>query len=53
MFPYKNSVKVLIFTTCSLRHVVSCNSDNWVQTVIMMGPTFILWDKHIVSVVLR
>ena len=42
MFPHENSVRVPIFTTCSLKRFISFDSDNWVQTVIMIGNAFIL-----------
>ena len=53
MFPHENSVSLLVFTTCSLYRVISCNSDIIVETVIIIGNTFVLWEDHVLNVFLR
>ena len=52
MFPNENSVSLCLFTTWSLKYFISCNSDNSVETVIIIGNTFLLWDKHVINMVL-
>ena len=49
MFPTENSVSLRFVTTCSLRRFISCNNDNSVEIVIIIGNTFILWDKHVLN----
>ena len=53
MFPYENSVCLRFFKTCSLKHFISSNSDNCVQTVIIIGNTYVLWQNHVLNVFLR
>ena len=53
MFPNENSVSLLVFTTCSLKRCISCNSVNSVETVIIIGTTFILCENNIVDVFVR
>ena len=50
MFPHENSVSLLVFTTCSLNRFISCNSDISVETVIIIGNTFVLWENHYLNV---
>ena len=51
--PNENSVSLLVFTTCSLNRFISCNSDSSVETVIIIGNTFVLWENHYLNVFLR
>ena len=51
--PNENSVSLLVFTTCSLNRFISCNSDISVETVIITGNTFVLWENHYLNVCLR
>ena len=53
MFPNENSVSLLVFTTCSLNRFISCNSDISVETVIIIGNTFVLCENNIVDVFVR
>ena len=53
MFPYENSVCLRFFKTCSLEHLISCKSDNCVQTVIIIAKTCIQWQNHVLNVFLR
>ena len=53
MFPNENSVSLRVFTTCSLNRFISCNSDISVETVIITGNTFVLWENHYLNVFLR
>ena len=50
--PYENSVSLRFCTTCSLRRLIGCNSDNSVQTVIINGNTCIVRHKHVLNVLL-
>ena len=52
-FPYENSVCLRLFKTCSLKRFISSNSDNCVQTVIIIGNTYVLWQNHVLNVFLR
>ena len=52
MFPNENGVSLLVFTTYSLNRFISCNSEISVETVIMIGTTFVLWENHYLNVVL-
>ena len=53
MFSNENSVSLRVFTTCSLNRVISCNSDISVETVIITGNTFVLWENHYLNVFLQ
>ena len=53
MFSNENSVSLRVFTTCSLNRVISCNSDISVETVIIIGNTFVLWENHYLNVFLQ
>ena len=53
IFPYKNSISIRFYKTCSLKRFISCNSDNSVQTVTIIGHTYILLSNHIVDMFLR
>ena len=53
MFPNENSVSLPVFTTCSLKRFISCNSDISVETVIIIGNTFFLWENHYLNVFLQ
>ena len=53
MFPDENDVSLRVLNTCSLKRLISCNSDNCVQTVIIIGNTCILWQHHVLNVLLR
>ena len=53
MFPNENSVSLRCFNTCSLKRFISCNSDNCVQTVIVIGIKSIPCQNHFLSVFLR
>ena len=50
MFPYENSVSLCLLTTCSFKRFISGNSDNSVETVIIIGNTCILWQDHVLKV---
>ena len=50
MFPYENGVSLNLFTTSSLQRFISYNSDNIVQTVIIIGDMCILWQNHALNV---
>ena len=50
MFPHENSVSLCCITICSLRRFIDCNSDNSVQTVIIIGNTCSLWQNHVLNV---
>ena len=50
---HKNRLISCLFTTWSLRGFISCNSDNCVQKVIIIGNTCILWHTAILHVVFR
>ena len=52
-FPYENSVCLPFFKTCSLKRFISYNSDNCVQTAIIIGNTYVLWQNHVLNVFLR
>ena len=45
MFPYENSVSLWFLTTCSLKRFMSGNSDNSVETVLIIGGTCTPWQK--------
>ena len=45
MFPYENSVSLWFLTTCSLKRFMSGNSDNCVETVLIIGGTCTPWQK--------
>ena len=45
-FPHENSVSLRSFTTYSLTGFISCSSDNNVQTVIIIGHMYSLWESH-------
>ena len=47
--PNENNVTLRCFTTYSLKRFISCNSDNSVQTVIIIGNMCILWQHHVLS----
>ena len=49
IFSTENSVSLHYFTTCSLKRFISCNSDNSVEKIIIIGNMFILWDKHVLN----
>ena len=49
MFPIENSVSLRCGTTWSLKRFISCNNDNSVEIVIIIGNRFILWDKHVLN----
>ena len=51
-FPHENSVSLRCFTTYSLTGFISCNSDNSVQTVIIIGNMYSLWENHVVNMFL-
>ena len=53
MCPHENSVSLRVLNTCSLKRFISCNSDNWVQTVIIIGNACILWQHNVLNVFLR
>ena len=42
---HKNSVSLRVLNTYSLKRFISCNSDNRVQTDIIIRNTCILWKK--------
>ena len=42
---HKNSVSLRVLNTYRLKRVISCNSDNRVQTDIIIRNTCILWKK--------
>ena len=50
MFPHENSGSFIVFNTCSLNRFISCNSDISVETVIIIGNTFVLWENHYLNV---
>ena len=52
IFPRENSVGVPVLNTCSLKRLIRCNSDNSVQTVIIIGNACILWQHHLLNVFL-
>ena len=43
MFPNMNIVCLSSYKICSLKGLISCNSDNSLQTVIIIGHMYILW----------
>ena len=49
----KNSVSLRVLNTYSLKRFISCNSDNSVQTVIIIGNACISWQHHLLNVFLR
>ena len=53
MFPHENSFSSSIFTTSRLKRFISCDSDNSVDTVIVIGNTFILSETPVLNVFLR
>ena len=54
MFPHDNSGLLrFFFPTLRLEQFISCNSDNSVHSDIMIGNTFILWNRHVLNVFLR
>ena len=53
MFPYENSVSLCFLTTCSLKRFISGNSDNSVETVIIIGSACTPWENHVLNVFLR
>ena len=53
MCPHENSVSLRCFTTCIVRRFIDCNSDNSVQTVIIIGNTCSLWQNHVLNVFSR
>ena len=53
MFPHDNSGLLRFFPTLRLEQLISCNSDNSVQSDIMIGNTFILSNRHVQNVFLR
>ena len=53
MFPHENSVSLRVVTSCSLKRFISCNSVNSMETVIIIGTTFILCQNNILDVFLR
>ena len=50
---HKNSVLFCLFNTCSLKRLITCNSNNSVPTVIIIGTTCILWQSNVLNVFLR
>ena len=50
---HKNSVSLRVLNTYSLKRFISCNSDNSVQTVIIIGNSCISWQHHLLNVFLR
>ena len=49
----ENSVSLRVFTTCSLKRCISCNSDISVETVIIIGNTFGPWENLYLNMFLR
>ena len=50
---HKNSVSLRVLNTYSLKRFISCNSDNSVQPVIIIGNACILWQHHLLNVFSR
>ena len=53
MFPHENNCNLRMVTTSKLNRFLSCNSDNRVETVLIIGHTFMLWETHVVNVLIR
>ena len=53
MFPYETRASLCVLATCSLKRFISGNSDNSVQTVIIIGSTCVLLQNHALNVFLR
>ena len=49
-FLHDNTFSLPFFNICSLKCIVSSNTDNSVQTVIIIGTT---WQNHVLNVSLR
>ena len=52
-YPCKNSISLRFYKTCILKRFISCNSDNSVETVLIIGNTYILWQNHVLNMFLR
>ena len=53
MFSHENSVSLRFLNTCSLKCIISSNSDNSAQTVIIIVNSSSLWQNHVLNVILR
>ena len=51
--PHENSVKLRVLNTCSLHRFISCNSENCVQAVRIIGNTCSLRQNHVLNEFLR
>ena len=52
VFLHENNVSLRCFTTYSLKRFISCNSDNIMQTVIIIGNMCILWQIYVLNKIL-
>ena len=53
MFPHENSTSLLCYNRCSFTWFTSCDSENSLKSVIIIGKTYIPWSTDVLNVCLR